>query len=355
MKAITTTTVQRIQALADELDKLGKSALDKAVEAGDLLSECKKGLAHGQWMPWLTENFQFSHKTAMNWMMISDASREGKLETVTTLTDAYRLMSKGSNPSPHVAQNSGENEWCTPPDFIESARIVMGSIDLDPASSETANRTVGASRFFTKEDDGTIRPWSGTVWMNPPYAQPLIATFSKKLAAEVDAGTINQAIALVNNATETSWFQAIHQRAAVACFPKSRIKFLGPDGKPGAPLQGQVFLYFGPNLSDFLNEFSKHGECVVKARPSHANIVTEIVTTSRPPVTPATFDAEIVEPEAQALPPASDEGRLPLDEQKTAAILEPQEFYGIILSMLPHLTKQEIKSLSETLTTRWLP
>lgn len=30
---------------------------------------------------------------------------------------------------PHVSYNSGENEWYTPSKFIESARLVMGSID----------------------------------------------------------------------------------------------------------------------------------------------------------------------------------------------------------------------------------
>ena len=159
----------------------------------------------------------------------------------------------------HVAQNSGENEWYTPPQFIESARLVMGSIDTDPASNPIANATVKATRFFTKDEDGLKQKWEGNVWMNPPYAQPLMSQFAEAISEKFENGEIEQAIILVNNATETQWFQRMASVASAVCFPKSRVKFLDPNGKPGAPLQGQAIIYMGRFPMAFRDEFEKYG------------------------------------------------------------------------------------------------
>lgn len=165
----------------------------------------------------------------------------------------------------HVSNNSGENEWYTPPEILEAARRVLGGFDLDPASSEIANRAVKAAQIFTAEDDGLAQEWPiGRIWMNPPYAQPLMGQFADRFADEILHGSTG--IVLVNNATETEWFQTIAERAAGICFPNGRIRFVRQNGNPGAPLQGQAIFYCGMDLDVFASVFDRFGLVVSVVR-----------------------------------------------------------------------------------------
>ncbi len=62
--------------------------------------------------------------------------------------------------------SSESNEHYTPEKIVELVRGLMGAIDLDPASSEVANRRVRATRFYSQ--GGEIPFWRGRVFLNPP-------------------------------------------------------------------------------------------------------------------------------------------------------------------------------------------
>lgn len=164
-----------------------------------------------------------------------------------------------------VRKNSGNDEWYTPPEFIEAARQTMGCIDLDPASNEHAQQWIQAKRFFTIEDDGLTKRWKGSCWMNPPYSGKLIGNFVDKMVDSYLCGDVTQACVLTNSATETRWFQSVAMVSQGLCLVSKRIKFIPKIGeKRKTPLQGQVIFYLGmtENFGSFVENFTPFGMVV---------------------------------------------------------------------------------------------
>jgi ParB family chromosome partitioning protein len=163
------------------------------------------------------------------------------------------------------AENTGEFERFTPSRYVEAARKVLGRIDLDPASCKQAQKIVQAKEFYTVDDDGLAKPWRGSVFLNPPYHRQLAPKFIDKLVAEIAAGRVVQAIMLVNNSTDASWFDVAARAAQSVCFTQTRINFCAPVGPDVNPTQGQAFLYYGEHGEKFEAIFCAIGWCT---RPS---------------------------------------------------------------------------------------
>jgi phage N-6-adenine-methyltransferase len=156
---------------------------------------------------------------------------------------------------------SDENEWYTPARYIEAARAVLGDIDLDPATSETANETVKAPQIYTLADDGLAQVWHGRVWLNPPYGR-LAGEFVTKLVWDHQTENVAAAVALVNaHCTDTAWFQQLWDYPL--CFTDHRIDFdSGGRDKHTTSTHGSVFAYLGLEREAFAKEFGRFGAIV---------------------------------------------------------------------------------------------
>ena len=93
MKQIEKNRRERIIELHSKIVSRFKRNLREGIEIGKLLTEQKKSLKHGKWIPWIKANMPFTDQTARNYMELY--IRRGlfaKSKTVLDLSQAYRLI-----------------------------------------------------------------------------------------------------------------------------------------------------------------------------------------------------------------------------------------------------------------------
>lgn len=152
-----------------------------------------------------------------------------------------------------VLHSAESAEHYTPKRFVFAALKTLGSIDLDPASSEEANQVVGATRIFTREDDGLSVPWGtveepSSVFHNPPGTCGLIickaskscscglaGKFWRKLSREHAKGRVSAAIWIGFNLEQLRSLQPWNggPLSHLLCFPDKRIPYRQPGGLVG--------------------------------------------------------------------------------------------------------------------------
>lgn len=115
---------------------------------------------------------------------------------------------------------SSKDEWLTPPDIIRA----LGEFDLDPCAPVSRPWDM-AKTHYSILDGGMDKPWSGRVWLNPPYGDQTFRWLSRGAAH-------GNTMALIFARTETRGFHAeVWAKADAIFFFKGRLKFFHVDGR----------------------------------------------------------------------------------------------------------------------------
>jgi hypothetical protein len=147
--------------------------------------------------------------------------------------------------------------WCTPEWLLELVRQFFGRIDLDPCSN--ALSTVGAAVTYTVRDDGLSKPWSGRVWVNPPYSDP--TPWMRRCSEVGDAGEV---LALPKGDWSTAWWRAYVLPASARCQIHARVDFVQRRRRTTANFPSAL-VYYGRRQKDFADLFSPIGEVLMRA------------------------------------------------------------------------------------------
>jgi hypothetical protein len=84
--------VSEIITLHNEIVSYLRMSVKKAIRIGELLSEQKACLQHGEFLPWIKANLSFTERTAQNYMRLYTQRDLLKNENVSYLAEGYRLF-----------------------------------------------------------------------------------------------------------------------------------------------------------------------------------------------------------------------------------------------------------------------
>ncbi len=142
------------------------------------------------------------------------------------------------------------DDWITPKWLIDR----FGPFDLDPCASLTQPWPCAAKQY-TVNDNGLIRPWVGSVWLNPPYGRRT-SEWLRTLAHHGDG------VALVFARTETKmFFESVWPLATSLLFIRDRLTFCFPDGSKAPHNSGgpSVLVAYGDAADSRLKDASDCG------------------------------------------------------------------------------------------------
>ncbi len=261
--------VYRAQADALEIEATAKRRLadeyDAAQERGDIRKANQGRVSDLYLQAPSAPDIGLSHYDVYEARKIRDLESEdpgtiaGAIENILARGHEPTKAALGREINTRLSSFSGDNEWYTPARYVDMAREVMGTIDTDPASNATAQRTVRAKTYYTAETNGLDKEWRGKVWMNPPYSNPEVQQFAAKVIAEYQSGRVTEAIVLTNNSADTGWHRAMQDACTRYCTTTGRIRFESPTRQGNSPAMGQSFFYFGANPERFKEVFSAIG------------------------------------------------------------------------------------------------
>lgn len=127
------------------------------------------------------------------------------------------------------------DEWYTPQSIFDALETIF---DMDVAGASQGRGHVPCRTRILLPRDGLQEPWSGFVWMNPPFGgRNGIVPWLDRFFAH------GNGIALTPDRTSAPWWQDAAPKADAILFWRGKPKFERPDGSVGASPSHGITLF----------------------------------------------------------------------------------------------------------------
>src|SRR6266404_1444826 len=110
-KELSASVAVEINKLHSEICGYARITIGKAIRIGGLLAEQKSKCKHGEWLPWIEANIQFTDRTARNYMRVYERRDLVKMETISDLTGVYKLLGENKDDLPDFKSEEGQRRW----------------------------------------------------------------------------------------------------------------------------------------------------------------------------------------------------------------------------------------------------
>jgi len=137
-----------------------QKSLPEAIRLGELLTEQKEAMPHGEFGPWLEENVPLSQKSVSNYMRVYAQRDNPKLVMVTNWREAYKLFGpkrkRTPKPKPEPEVIDTEGETVPEPPVMDTEGETLPPEDPGPlldTEPEVAPEVIDTSDPVFSDDD----------------------------------------------------------------------------------------------------------------------------------------------------------------------------------------------------------
>jgi len=129
MKTKQKNAARSLATIVGEIRKTLRNDVGNIIKRGDLLLEAKEQLEHGQWLPWLEDNFSMDERTAQRAMAVAKfAAKYDSLSDLHLTKSALYDLSSGDYPEKVIKEPEPEEDL---PETDELRRRLQEEIDAE--------------------------------------------------------------------------------------------------------------------------------------------------------------------------------------------------------------------------------